>query len=644
MPGIQPQARRDALFVFLILFALVVGPAVGFLFLFPFNKAEHQRRINHTYVPVEARIVSSSVRTYHGSKGYVHYIPEITYAYEVNGAHYQSSQLRAFYVSGDEDWANEIVSHYRPRQTYKAWYNPLKPDEAVLIHSYSFSPYFDMLEATFCVSGVFCVWLVLWFSRKREPVPADNGMFKLFPQFSAEQHLAVAQAGTAIWYGLGAVTAAHYLCFVPSPHSSYALHLLMLFAVVGLIPVGVMLRYYRPTRYLGAPLLLLNRPVAAPEQEFKFTISQQARRQLTLTSVNVWLECDSIKSKGRNNREVSTLHKEHPIALRNHPLRAGEPLELSGALTIPPGLPVSGRDPTHSRTWIHWDITLECRIKGGPHYETKFPVMVTATPVEDAPRPADLPSRAQVQVQDISSQPAARILSKGHVVIAYLLGMIPVYFLLIGMIAMGVTYPIAFNNPVFQPPINLTANEALTAFIAGGCIILASLVAAFGFPNIGTVYMRRLATRTIRQRPGAIVNPEAKDALFVDVVPRSNWNRFMWENAADIGFLAVDLERREILFEGDRQRYRIPAESMSSCTLEKSVAMQSAAPTAPGYWLVVVRAYDARSMWEAPFSIRRPKGRTLSNSPPNATKELHARISSLLPKASEKSTSLLSQD
>lgn len=642
MPGIQPQARdkRDAISVVIILGVLFMASVTAIIFLHGFYEAQHQYQVAQTYAPVEAKVISSEVRRHHSSRSGTDYTPEVTYQYQVNGVSYQSSELRAAYVSSDQDWANDIVSRYRPGQPCRAFYDPSKPDQAVLIRGYSFSPYFEMLEGAFSVSVVLYAGLTAWFSRKRKPVPADNGWFDFFPEYSQKQHLTAAQLSTAIWYGLGAVTAFHLFHYVPPPHTSYALHMLMAFAVVGLIPAGFVLRYYRVIRNLSAPRLLLNRSAPAPGDEFRFTISQQARRQLTLTSVNVWLNCIATTVKGKR-RTNSQLLEEHPIALRNHPLHAGEPLELSGALTIPPDLPITGRNA--SRGWINWDITLQCKIKGAPAYETKFPVMVTWTPVEDAPRPADLPARAQVQVQDIASPPAARILSKGHVAVMYVVGMWPVFLMFAGMAAMFVSYPTAFHDNKFPATIALPANEALPVFIVGIVVTLASSILGLIYPGTGGAYLRRVAVRTIRQRPGAIVSPEAKDSLFVDVVPRSNWNRMMLENAADIGFLVVDLERREIRFEGDRQRYRIPAESMCSCTLEKSLVMQSASPDATGYWMVVVRAYDAHTVWEAPFAIRPTKGRGFRRFPSDATKELHARISLLLPKSTEQSSGLLRQ-
>ena len=49
---------------------------------------------------------------------------------------------------------------------------------------------------------------------------------------------------------------------------------------------------------------------------------------------------------------------------------------------------------------------------------------------------------------------------------------------------------------------------------------------------------------------------------FVDIIPRHNWGKMMMENATDIGFLQMDSRRRQLIFEGDRERYWIPVESI----------------------------------------------------------------------------------
>ena len=54
----------------------------------------------------------------------------------------------------------------------------------------------------------------------------------------------------------------------------------------------------------------------------------------------------------------------------------------------------------------------------------------------------------------------------------------------------------------------------------------------------------------------------------MEVVPRRNWGQIALQNAEDVGFLDLDAQRRELLFEGDNKRYRIPAQAVVSCEVE----------------------------------------------------------------------------
>ena len=42
----------------------------------------------------------------------------------------------------------------------------------------------------------------------------------------------------------------------------------------------------------------------------------------------------------------------------------------------------------------------------------------------------------------------------------------------------------------------------------------------------------------------------------------------MLDEAADVGLLAIDRERRELRFEGDRERYRIPAAAIEELSMD----------------------------------------------------------------------------
>jgi hypothetical protein len=84
-------------------------------------------------------------------------------------------------------------------------------------------------------------------------------------------------------------------------------------------------------------------------------------------------------------------------------------------------------------------------------------------------------------------------------------------------------------------------------------------------------YPARCCLRWLRERidrrPDAIVKSDDADAYFVQMIPRVNWTDAMGENAADVGLLVVDRRRDELRYEGDIERWTVPAESIRSFDL-----------------------------------------------------------------------------
>jgi hypothetical protein len=69
----------------------------------------------------------------------------------------------------------------------------------------------------------------------------------------------------------------------------------------------------------------------------------------------------------------------------------------------------------------------------------------------------------------------------------------------------------------------------------------------------------------IRQRPDARVNADDPDALYVSIMPRESFSAIKWTMASDVLLLKIDLPKRQILMEGDSDRYRIPARAIAAC-------------------------------------------------------------------------------
>jgi hypothetical protein len=109
--------------------------------------------------------------------------------------------------------------------------------------------------------------------------------------------------------------------------------------------------------------------------------------------------------------------------------------------------------------------------------------------------------------------------------------------------------------------------------------------------------------RVIGSRPDALVNPADPEAAIVTVVPREQWAKFPPDNPIDGGFLKIDEASRQLLFEGTRQRYRIPAAAILSCRVEP-LALDTGFAT---QYAVVVRVETGPEtgfpavVWEAPF-------------------------------------------
>jgi hypothetical protein len=141
-------------------------------------------------------------------------------------------------------------------------------------------------------------------------------------------------------------------------------------------------------------------------------------------------------------------------------------------------------------------------------------------------------------------------------------------------------------------------------------IVLGAPMAVFfgyvGLRNPGVLGNRRylaLTRRSFKSRPERWMDFNHPEAFFVEVVPRKNWGRMMLETAEDIGFVRIDHGRREILFEGDRECYRIPADAIISCDVEKIVVGSDESKSVVHY-MTVIRAYKGTTIWETSFAQR----------------------------------------
>src|SRR5205823_5021432 len=145
---------------------------------------------------------------------------------------------------------------------------------------------------------------------------------------------------------------------------------------------------------------------------------------------------------------------------------------------------------------------------------------------------------------------------------------------------------------------------AITAIIAGASLAVLTIGLFIFNPSfLANRWFRAKAVRVIGQRADAIVNPAAADAHFVEIVPRAHWGRAMLETAVDVGFARVDPARATLLFEGDRERYSIPAASIQVARVE-TCAVGEGLPNPTAYSAIVLLVRTSEGLREIPMVPR----------------------------------------
>lgn len=131
----------------------------------------------------------------------------------------------------------------------------------------------------------------------------------------------------------------------------------------------------------------------------------------------------------------------------------------------------------------------------------------------------------------------------------------------------------------------------------------------------GNRFWCELAKKEFSRRPNRWVDPSQPETYFVAIAPpRERWTDLVMEDASDLGFLHFDSDKAQLLFEGDRFRYRIPAGAIRDCSLEyvtitignSKAGLQN---KFTAYFIVIRAVNDAQPDWELCLTDRSPEGK-----------------------------------
>jgi hypothetical protein len=186
------------------------------------------------------------------------------------------------------------------------------------------------------------------------------------------------------------------------------------------------------------------------------------------------------------------------------------------------------------------------------HPRLREEAVAVVTPID-----LEVPAQEVAQITPVPEPYRRRVRGPGYALAVNLRGAIPLAFLLpgAGLVAAGIWL--------------MTEDRVLP-----GC-----LLAAAGAPGVAwgiytamlclgvyeNRWIRRRLCEEIAQRPDVLVHPDDPDALYVSLVPRDSFTTVKMTMSSDLLFLKIDRPRRQILLEGDADRYRIPAGAVLAC-------------------------------------------------------------------------------
>ncbi|HZL88945.1 MAG TPA: hypothetical protein VFB96_11270, partial [Pirellulaceae bacterium] len=169
---------------------------------------------------------------------------------------------------------------------------------------------------------------------------------------------------------------------------------------------------------------------------------------------------------------------------------------------------------------------------------------------------------SEAVIETLPSGAAEIIYTKTTILIASCLSLIPVGVFLAGIGLLVAAWWFRPANLADTTRVGI----ALACLVTGGAATLFGVLVCYvNLDYPGMQYVLSLTRNAIALRPDAIVNPSDPRAIWVEIVPRQRWTDVAIDKSSDGGLLLVDEENRRVLFEGIKQRYRIPAGAIAHC-------------------------------------------------------------------------------
>ena len=350
--------------VFILCIELMALALVGFGLV----TLSHQHQILKGLSPTNAIVTDINYAT--GPFG--GYKPLIRFEYSVDAEAHGSSRLAPLPPTGSKRWADEVLNRYETGQQVEAFMNPLDRREVFLEPLSSFRPYiFVLAGVVVSVIGTFPLWMGGF--PEAEPRPSETtcaGWYQLPQSTPVQSRCAVALTVAGIWYVAGLLLAGHYF-FGLEPSYEGLSTVLVIYGVVGVLPVVMAFRALSPASPFGRPVILCTLPAVTIDKPVIIRLELPVERAVDVCEVRLSLVCDQYC--GLSSRR---LFSTSGVVTASEALRPEQP--LFGDFTFE--VPRKRRRPSSPFTrWdyprINWAVELSVELRStGRIWLSRFPI------------------------------------------------------------------------------------------------------------------------------------------------------------------------------------------------------------------------------------------------------------------------------
>ena len=363
----------------------------------------------HQFLPVQGEVTHSEVGVNRSTEGSTFY-PDIRFRYTVDGQTHDTGEYRIQVISSSGQGSKqEIVRRHPVGSKVQAWYDPAKPEVAVIDNSFSFFPVIFLAIGVIVLGIIIGLWV--WHMKggpqrlvnsrlervmsslpehQADAVPEPRGhdvrlkSYERGPYVSSFKERAIFCAG---WNALMWTIALMIWFFDDNnevPWWSWLFLILFLLIGIYLIIKTIMMSMARMK--LFEPTLTASVYPLRPDESFLVHYSQRARQPVYVERVVVRLVCrkwDTSDTSGDCDPHMDShdlYESEHEIA-RDIQVDTRHPIDVTLELHIPE----DGMDTCYARlNQISWLLEVCVSAVSWPDYTETFELKVESEPLQTA--------------------------------------------------------------------------------------------------------------------------------------------------------------------------------------------------------------------------------------------------------------------